>query len=76
MGLGLVISPTKTEMHMIEMIVFFNDLGTDITWQVGSQVLSASSNLSLKVCLIFREPGILPGELVQLVRFPVGACAQ
>ena len=68
LGLGLVISPTKTE-------VVFNGLGTTSTWQVGAQVLPQSASFKY-LGLIFHESGTMSYALQRLAHNAVGACAQ
>ena len=67
-GLGLVISATKTE------VVVFNGPGTASTWQVGTQVLPRSASFK-NLGLIFHESGTMSYALQRLAH-DVGACAQ
>ena len=67
-GLGLVISTTKTE-------VVFNGPGTASTWRVGAQVLPQSAGFKY-LGLIFHESGTMSYALQRLAHNAVGACAQ
>ena len=68
-GLGLVISTTKTE------VVVFNGPGTASTWRVGSQVLPQSASFKY-LGLSFHESGTMSDALQCLAHNAVGACAQ
>ena len=68
-GLGLVISTTKTE------VVVFNGPGTASTWRVGAQVLPQSASFKY-LGLIFHESGTMSYALQRLAHNAVGACAQ
>ena len=68
-GLGLVISTTKTE------VVVFNGPGTASTWRVGAQVLPQSASFKY-LGLIFRQSGTMSYALQRLAHDAVGACAQ
>ena len=68
-SLGLVISPTKTE------VVVFNNPGTANTWRVGAQVLPQSASFKY-LGLIFHESGTMSYALQQQAHDAVGACAQ
>ena len=67
--MGLVISPTKTE------VVVFNGPGTASTWRVGAQVLPQSASFKY-LGLIFQESGTMSYALQRLAHNAVGACAQ
>ena len=69
LGLGLVISPTKTE------VVVFNGPGTPGSWHVGSQILPQSSSFKY-LGLVFHESGGLSPALKRLAQNAVGARAQ
>ena len=69
LGLGLVISPTKTE------VVLFNGPATPSSWHVGSLTLPQSSSFKY-LDLIFHEFGSLSPALKQLAQNAVGARAQ
>ena len=68
-GLGLVISTTRTE------VVVFNGPGTASTWRVGAQVLPQSARFKY-LGLIFHESGTMSYALQRLAHNAVGACAQ
>ena len=68
-GLGLVISTTKTE------VVVFNGPGTASTWRVGAQVLPQSARFKY-LGLIFHESGTMSYALQRLAHNAVSACAQ
>ena len=68
-GLGLVISPTETE------VVIFNGPGTPSSWQVGSQTLPQSSSFKY-LGMIFHESGSLSSALKRLAQNAVSAHAQ
>ena len=69
LGLGLVISPTKTE------VVVFNGPGTPSLWHVGSQTLPQSPSFKY-FGLVFHESGSLSPALKALAQNAVGARAQ
>ena len=69
LGLGLVISPTKTE------VVVFNGPGTPSLWHVGSQTRPQSPSFKYLV-LVFHASGSLSPALRRLARNAVGARAQ
>ena len=69
LGLGLVISPTKTE------VVVFNGSGIASTWRIGAQVLPQSASFKY-LGLIFHESGTMSYALQRLAHNAVGACAQ
>ena len=69
LDMGLVISPTKTE------VVVFNGPATASTWRVGAQVLPQSANFKY-LGLIFHESGTMSYALQRLAHNAVGACAQ
>ena len=68
-GLGLVISTTKTE------VVVFNGPGTASTWRGGAQVLPQSASFKY-LGLIFHESGTMSYALQRLAQNAVDACAQ
>ena len=68
-GLGLVISTTKTE------VVVSNGPGTASTWRVGAQVLPQSASFKY-LGLVFHESGTMSYALQHLAHNAVGACAQ
>ena len=68
-SMGLVISPTKTE------VVVFNGPGTASTWRVGAQSLPQSTSFKY-LGLIFHESGTMSCALQRLAHNAVGACAQ
>ena len=68
-GLGLVISTTKTE------VVVVNGPGTANTWRVGAQVLPQSASFKY-LGLIFHESGTILYALQRLAHNAVGACAR
>ena len=69
LGLGLVISFTKTE------VVALNGLGIASIWQVGNQVLRQSASFRY-LGLVFHEPGSVLYALLRPAHDTVGACAQ
>ena len=69
LAMGLVISPTKTE------VVVFNGPGTASTWRVGTQVLPQSASFKY-LGLIFHESGMMSYALQRLAHNAVGACPQ
>ena len=69
LGLGLVISPTKTE------VVVFNGPGTPSLWHVGSQTLPQSPRFKY-LGLVFHESGSLSPALKRLAQNAAGARAQ
>ena len=68
-GLGLVISATKTE------VVVFNGPELASTWRIGTQVLPQSASFKY-LGLIFHESGTMSCALQRLAHNGVGACAQ
>ena len=69
LGMGLIISPTKTEVDV------FNGPGTASTWRVGAQVLPQSASFKY-LGLIFHESGTMSYALQRLAHNAVGASAQ
>ena len=69
LGLGLVISPPKTE------VVVFNGPGTPSLRHVGSQTLPQSSGFKY-LGLVFHESGSLSPALKRLAQNAVGARAR
>ena len=76
LSLGLVISPTKTE------VVVFNGPGTANTWRIGAQVLPQSASFKY-LGLIFHESGTMSYALQMLwvhlprcVRNSEGCCVK
>ena len=69
LAMGLVISPTKTE------VVVFNGPGTASTWRFGAQVLPQSASFKY-LGLSFHESGTMSYALQRLAHNAVGACAQ
>ena len=69
LGMGLIISPTKTE------VVVFNGPGTASTWRVGTQVLPQSASFKY-LGLIFHKSGTVSYALQRRAHNAVGACAQ
>ena len=69
LGLGLVISPTKTQ------VVVFNGPGTPSLWHVGSQTLPQSPSFKY-LGLVFHKSGSLSPALKRLAQNAVGAHAQ
>ena len=68
-GLGLVMSPTKTE------VVVFNGPGTPSSWHVGSQALPQPPSFKY-LGLVFHESGSLSPALKRLAYNAVGTRAQ
>ena len=69
MGMGLLISPTKTE------VVVFIGPGTASTRRIGAQSLAQSTSFKY-LGLIFHESGTMSYALQRLAHNAVGACAQ
>ena len=69
LGLGLVISPTKTQ------VIVVNGPGTASTWRVGAQVLPLSASFKY-LGIVFHESGTMSYALQRLAHSVVGACAQ
>ena len=69
LGMGLVISPTKTE------VIVFDGPGIASTWRVSAQVLPQSASFKY-LGLIFHGSATMSYALQRLAHNAVGACAQ